>query len=97
MGVHYVRWAVSEDISTSSAAWAFGVLSAINAVAVILVGIFSDRLERRKVLGIVYLVRSSAFLALVLFPSTQAIWMFALIGGATWLATVPLTLSLIHI
>ena len=94
MGVHYVRWAVSEDISTSNAAWAFGVLSAINAVAVILVGIFSDRLERRKVLGIVYLVRSSAFLALVLIPSTQAIWMFALIGGASWLATVPLTSSL---
>ena len=94
MGVHYVRWAVSEDISISSAAWAFGVLSAINACAVVLVGIFSDRLERKKILGIVYLVRSSAFLSLILFPSSQAIWMFAFIGGASWLATVPLTSSL---
>ena len=91
---HYVRWAQSEDISRDTAALAFGLLSGINACGVIVIGLLSDRLQRKNLLGVVYLVRGVAFLALIFLPGSMALWSFALIGGMSWLATVPLTASL---
>ena len=91
---HYVRWAQSEDISRDTAALAFGLLSGINACAVIVVGLLSDRLQRKNLLGAVYLVRGVAFLTLIFLPGSMGLWSFALIGGMSWLATVPLTASL---
>jgi MFS family permease len=94
IAVHFVRWAEDEGISPGTAALAFGLLSGINAAGVLFVGSISDRMERKTILGIVYLVRSLAFLMLIVLPGPQAIWLFAVIGGMSWLATVPLTASL---
>ncbi|MBT3942776.1 MAG: MFS transporter [Chloroflexi bacterium] len=94
IAVHFVRWAESEDISAGTAALAFGVLSAINGVGLILVGSISDLMPRKYLLGAVYWVRGLAFLALMLLPGTTALWAFAVLGGVSWLATVPLTTGL---
>jgi len=94
ISVHFVRWAISEDITTGTAALAFGLLSAINAVGVLVAGMLSDRLQRKNLLGAVYLVRALAFVSLIIVPGDKAIWAFAVIGGMSWLATVPLTASL---
>lgn len=94
ISVHFVRWAVSEDITTGTAALAFGVLSGINACGVLVVGLLSDRWQRKNLLGAVYLVRGLAFISLIVLPGPSAIWAFAVIGGMSWLATVPLTASL---
>lgn len=94
IAVHFVRWASSEDISPATAALAFGLLSGINAIGVLLVGSISDRMQRKTLLGIVYLVRGLAFLSLIFLPGVAALWAFAIIGGMSWLATVPLTTSL---
>ena len=94
ISVHYVRWAVAEGITPATAALAFGLLSGINAVGVLLVGPLSDRVPRKTLLGAVYLIRSVAFVLLVVLPGPAALWGFAIVGGASWLATVPLTTSL---
>jgi len=94
IAVHFVRWAISEDISIGTAALAFGLLSGINAVGVLVIGILSDRWQRKNLLGAVYLVRALAFVSLIVLPGPTAIWAFAVIGGMSWLATVPLTASL---
>ena len=94
VAVHFVRWAENESISPGTAALAFGLLSGINAAGVLVVGSISDRMQRKTILGIVYMVRSMAFLMLILLPGHLAIWLFAIIGGMSWLATVPLTSSL---
>lgn len=94
ISVHYVRWAIAEGITPTTAALAFGVLSGINALSVIFVGSLSDRVERRILLGCVYLVRGSAFLVLLIPNGHWALWGFAIAGGASWLATVPLTTGL---
>ena len=94
ISVHFVRWAISEDISTGTAALAFGVLSGINACGVLAIGLLSDRWQRKNLLGVVYMVRGIAFISLFVLPGPIAIWAFAVIGGMSWLATVPLTASL---
>ncbi|MDA0232012.1 MAG: MFS transporter [Chloroflexi bacterium] len=94
ISVHFVRWASSEDISSSTAALAFGLLSGINALGVLFVGSISDKMQRKTLLGLVYMVRGMAFLCLVFLPGATALWAFAIVGGMSWLATVPLTTSL---
>ena len=69
ISVHYVRWAVAEGITPATAALAFGLLSGLNAIAVLLVGPLSDRVPRKTLLGAVYLVRSVAFVLLVILPA----------------------------
>ena len=94
ISVHFVRWAGDEGIGPGTAALAFSLLSAVNAGAVLAVGAVSDRMERRTLLSAVYFVRFLAFLALILLPGSTALWVFAVVGGASWLATVPLTNAL---
>ncbi len=94
ISTHFVRWAISEDISQSDAAWAFGILMGINAGGVVLIGLLSDYLQRHYLLAAVYLVRGVAFVSLIVLPGATAMWAFAFIGGASWLATVPLTTGL---
>lgn len=94
MAVHFVRWAESENISAGTAALAFGVLSAINGAGLILVGWISDHMPRKNLLAGVYWVRALAFLALIFLPGYWALWGFAILGGMSWLATVPMTTGL---
>lgn len=94
ISVHYVRWAESEAISIGTAALAFGLLSGINAASVLTIGWLSDRMRRKTLLGAVYFTRAVAFLSLIVLPPHIALWTFAVISGASWLATVPLTTSL---
>jgi MFS family permease len=58
------------------------------------IGSISDKMQRKTLLGIVYLVRGLAFVSLIVLPGPAALWTFAIIGGMSWLATVPLTTSL---
>ena len=92
--VHFIKWAISENISPSEAALSFGVLSAVNGISVFCSGYFSDMFQRRIILGLVYLTRGVAFLALILLTGKMALWAFAIVGGMSWLATVPLTTAL---
>ena len=94
MTIHFVRWALSENIALGTAAVAFGVLSVLNATGVLSMGILSDRMQRKNLLGIVYLTRAVAFVSLIVFPGPVALWTFAIVGGVSWLATVPMTTSL---
>ena len=94
ISVHFVRWAISEGIQTANAAWAFGILMGINAGGVIFIGLLSDYLQRRYLLATVYLIRGIAFILLIVLPGANAMWAFAFVGGASWLATVPLTTGL---
>ena len=94
ISVHFIQWAISQNISPSEAAFSFGVLSGVNGISVFSSGYFSDKFERRYILGMIYLVRGIAFLCLLLLSGQIALWAFAIIGGMSWLATVPLTTAL---
>ena len=94
IAVHFVRWSISEGITAANAAIAFGILMGINAGGVIIIGYLSDKMQRHYLLAGVYLVRGLAFTMPLLLPGAAAMWAFAVIGGASWLATVPLTTGL---
>jgi sugar phosphate permease len=89
IAVHFVPYAVSEGISVTTAALAFALLNLINLAGVLTTGVISDRILRKNLLTVVYGVRGLAFLALVVFPPDMGLWVFAIVGGMSWLASVP--------
>lgn len=89
IAVHFVPYAISEGISVKTAALAFALLNLINLAGVLSTGIISDRILRKNLLTVVYGVRGLAFLALVVLPPGPGLWVFAIVGGMSWLASVP--------
>ena len=102
MAVHFIPYAQDRGLSAGNAALAFGLMSGLNAVGVIVMGTLSDKFGRKDLLAIVYAGRGLAYAVLLLstgawglLPSgTWGIWAFATIAGFSWIATASLTTSL---
>ncbi len=94
MAFHFVPNAVEEGFSKGTAASAFGLLSAMNTVGVLVVGPLADKWGNKNLLGFVYAIRSLGYVCLVFLPGQWGLWFFAVVGGSSWIATVPLTTAL---
>ena len=91
---HYIPFAVDRGFSLGTAALAFGLMSGLNVVGVLGIGVLSDKIERRYLLGAVYGVRGLAYAMLILAPGALGLWGFAVIAGLSWIASAPMTSSL---
>jgi predicted MFS family arabinose efflux permease len=60
----------------------------------LLSGVISDRLGRKNVLALAYLIRAGTFAQLLLWHHEMALYVFAVVGGLVWLATPPSTMAL---
>lgn len=94
MAFHFVPSAVERGFSIGTAASAFGLLSAMNTIGVLVVGPLADRWGNKNLLGFVYAFRGLGYACLVLLPGQWGLWIFAVVGGSSWIATVPLTTAL---
>ena len=94
ISAHYVPFAIDRGASPGSAALAFGLMTGLNVLGVVGVGVVSDCLGRKNLLAGVYAVRGLAYAMLILAPGVFGIWGFAVIAGFSWIATAPLTSSL---
>ena len=94
MSFHFVPYALEEGFSPATAAMAFGLLSIMNTLGVLMGGPIADKLGNKNLLGFVYTVRGVAYILLLFLPGQWGLWGFAVFGGASWIASVPLTASL---
>ena len=94
MAFHFVPNAVESGFSPATAATAFGVLSAMNTFGVLIVGPIADKLGHKSLLGLVYFFRGVGYVLLLTLPGQWGLWVFAVVGGSSWIATVPLTTGL---
>jgi MFS family permease len=84
---HLIPFATDRGFSTEAAATAFGLLSIFSALGALLSGALSDRLGRKNVLALAYLVRAVAFAVLLYGRHALALYLFAILAGISWLAT----------
>ncbi len=110
ISVHFVPYAQEHvGISATLAATIFGVLTGLNVIGGIGGGWLADRYSRKNVLGTVYAVRAIAYLVLIGglvavdrgitlpvlgSPGLPSLWLFAVLAGFSWIASVPVTASL---
>ena len=79
-----------------------GVMLGLNVFGSLGAGLLADRFGRKNLLALVYFLRGSGYMILLLpgvfgltlLSGNLGLWLFALILGFSWWATLPLTTSL---
>ena len=103
LSFHFVAFAQEDrGISPGMAGAMFAVMGGMNAIGSISAGMLSDRFSRKNLLALVYFVRGSAYMILLVPPllgipilsGDAGVWLFAVIAGVSWIATNPLSVSL---
>jgi MFS family permease len=94
--VHLPAYLVDRGGTALEGMTALAAIGLANVVGSFVCGYLGDRYSKKRLLGGIYALRAVAITAFVLMPlSTWSIAVFAIVMGATWLGTVPLTNSLV--
>jgi MFS family permease len=93
---HFLPYAALCGFAPVPSATAYGVLSAVNLVGMILVGWLTDRVNRPILLGSIYVIRGLTFILLVnVGADYKTLMLFAVVFGLVDYSTTPVTASLI--
>ncbi len=84
---HFIPFATDRGFSEVTAAFAFMLLTVCSAIGSLLAGAASDHFGRKNILALAYLVRGIGFLILLSWRHEFALYVFAVLGGLSWLAT----------
>jgi predicted MFS family arabinose efflux permease len=94
--VHLPAFVASQGLPASVAVWALTAVGIANIIGTYIAGQSSRYIEKRLALTIIYLARCFVFLGLLyLPPNGPTIIVLSTILGFFWLATIPLTSSLV--
>ncbi|HUQ16361.1 MAG TPA: MFS transporter, partial [Candidatus Saccharimonadales bacterium] len=94
VGTHLIPHAVEHGFTEVTAASAVGVMGAMNIVGTLSSGWLSDRFDNRKLLAGYYAFRAISLAALPLVIEARGLYVFAIVYGLDWIATVPPTANL---
>jgi predicted MFS family arabinose efflux permease len=92
--IHFIPFATDRGFTLETAARAFGLMAMCSVAGSLLSGVISDRLGRKNVLALAYLIRAGTFAQLLLWHHEMALYVFAVVGGLVWLATPSSTVAL---
>ncbi len=94
--VHLPAYLVDRGLSAETGAWAIGTIGLFNIVGSITAGWLGDRMPKRYLLSIIYVLRSLAVIVFISLPVTPAsAIVFGAAMGLLWLSTVPPTSALV--
>ncbi len=94
VGTHLIPHAIEHGFTEVTAATAVGVMGAMNIVGTLASGWFSDRYDNRKLLAAYYGFRAISLAALPFIIEARWLYIFAVVYGLDWIATVPPTANL---
>ncbi|HMF27032.1 MAG TPA: MFS transporter [Pseudolabrys sp.] len=96
--VHLPAYLVDRGLSADAGAWAIGTIGLFNIIGSIGAGWLGDRMPKRYLLSIIYLLRSLAVVVFISLPvTTGSAIVFGGFMGLLWLSTVPPTSALVAI
>jgi MFS family permease len=92
LGVHLPAYLRDAGMSTDAGVNAMALIALANAFGTYACGKLGDLYRRKYLLSGLYALRTLAMVAFIALPlSPASLYLFALVMGATWLGTVPLT------
>ena len=94
IGTHMIPHEIDMGIPQVTAASIVGVMGGLNFVGTVLSGWMVDRVEPRKWLAMVYALRGLSLFILPFVHDFKGLFVFAVIYGLDWFATVPPTITL---
>lgn len=94
IGTHLIPHVVDQGFPEVKAAATIGVMGAMNFVGTMLSGLMTDRVQPRKLLAIFYSLRGVSLFILPHVTTFPGLFVFAIIFGLDWFATVPPTIAI---
>jgi predicted MFS family arabinose efflux permease len=92
IGVHMPSYLKDHGLTPEVATTALALIGLFNVFGTYGAGVLGQRLAKRHILSAIYLLRSVAILAFLLFPlSAASVYLFSAVMGVLWLSTVPPT------
>jgi sugar phosphate permease len=94
IGTHLIPHEIDHGIPQVTAATLVGVMGGLNFVGTIFSGWMIDRVHPRKWLSLVFALRGLSLFILPFVQDFSGLFLFAVIYGLDWFATVPPTIAL---
>jgi sugar phosphate permease len=94
VGTHLIPHAVEHGFTEVTAASAVALMGMMNVVGTLSSGWLSDRFDNRKLLAAYYGFRALSLAALPFILDVPMLFVFAIVYGLDWIATVPPTANL---
>ncbi len=96
IGIHLPAYLLDRQLDLWLGGAALATIGAANIVGTFACGALGDRVSKKKVLAVLYLIRAAVVAVFVLLPpSAITTLIFSVIIGLTWLGTVPLTSGIV--
>jgi MFS family permease len=89
IGTHLIPHEIDHDIPQVTAASVVGIMGGFNFVGTVLSGWMTDKVQPKKWLAMVFALRGVALLILPFVQDYRGLFLFAVIYGLDWFATVP--------
>jgi MFS family permease len=94
IGTHLIPHEIDNGIPQVTAASIVGIMGGLNFVGTVLSGWMTDKVEPKKWLAMVYALRGVSLLILPFVQDFKGLFLFAVIYGLDWFATVPPTMAI---
>jgi MFS family permease len=94
IGTHLIPHEIDRGIPQIAAASLLGVMGALNMVGTIFSGWMIDRVQPQRWLALVYALRGVSLLILPFVENMPGFFVFAVIYGLDWFATVPPSMAI---
>jgi sugar phosphate permease len=94
IGTHLLPHAVEHGFSEITAATAVGLMGLMNVVGTLGSGWLTDRYDNRRLLAAYYAFRAISIFWLPFVSELPGLYVFAIVYGLDWIATVPPTANL---
>jgi MFS family permease len=91
---HFLAYADDMGMDGHQAGLAVSITAVFSVLGSFLLSLVGDHYRRPPVLALTYALRGLAFLLLLLLPSGDLLFVYALILGVSWTATTPLTAAI---
>lgn len=94
IGTHLIPYAIEQGFSEVTAASAVALMGTMNIVGTMASGWLTDRYDNRRLLAAYYGFRALSIASLPFVFDTPPLFLFAIVYGLDWIATVPPTANL---
>ena len=96
IGIHLPAYLLDRQLGEWLGGAALATIGAANIFGTLAFGALGDRLSKKNVLAVLYVIRAAVIAAYVFAPQTAvSTLVFSAIIGFTWLGTVPLTTGIV--
>ena len=94
--VHMPSYLADKGFDGQVAVICLSLIGLFNIIGCLLFGYWSGKHSKKNLLGLIYLFRAIAIAAFMIYPiSVTSIYLFAIVTGFLWLATVPATSGIV--